>query len=248
MKNCNPSDKELNAWLDGELDPHDAERLEKLLRQNPSMRRHVDELREVRTLVRQAFDTNTATQEKSSPPRTWRARLAWVPIAGLLLSVGAVLGWALHPTASPSLDSELMAKGAFTLNMVQPAAMTADKHNILLHISNDNHQYLLSALDETERLLQRYQKLDGGVRFEVIANAGGIKLLRATDHSPYAKRVRELQERYKNLTFLVCRNTLNLLEERGNGQVVLVPGVESGSSALEHVMKRLQEGWAYVKI
>ncbi len=248
MKNCKPSDKELNAWLDGELDPHDASRLEKLLRQNPQMRRHVDELREVRSIVRQAFDTDTPIREKSPVPRTWRPRLAWVVVAGLLLAIGAGLGWTLHPPAAPALDPEPMARGAFTLRTAHPAALTNDNPNILLHISNDNHQYLLAALDETEKLLQRYQQLHRGVRLEVIANAGGIKLLRADNNSPYARRVRELQERYKNLTFLVCRNTLNLLEEKRKGQVDLLPGVESGASALEHVIKRLQEGWAYVKI
>jgi uncharacterized protein len=248
MKNCNPTDKELNAWLDGELDAHDASRLEKLLRKNPQMRRHIDELREVRAIVRQAFDTDTPIRKQSPVQRVWRPRLAWMITAGLLLSIGAGFGWALHSPAASTLDPELEARGAIVLRTAQSPVPINENHNILLHISNDNHQYLLAALDETEKLLQRYEKLDRRVRLEVIANAGGIKLLRADSNSPYAKRVRELQDRYKNLTFLVCRNTLDLLNERRKGQVALVPDVESGASALEHVMKRLEEGWAYVKI
>lgn len=248
MKNCNLMDKELNAWLDGELDPQDAEGLEKLLRQNPPMRRHVEELREVRAYVQKAFDTKTPILKNSPSQRLWHPRLSWGLVACLLIFIGAALGWTLHPPAAPALDPELVARGAFTLRTVQPAVPTNDNLNILLHISNDNHQYLLAALDETEKLLQRYQQMDREIRLEVIANASGIKLLRNDADSPYAHRVRELQERYKNLTFLVCRNTLNLLEEKRKDQVALVPGVESGASALEHVMKRLQEGWAYVKI
>lgn len=247
MKNCKPSDKVLNAWLDGELDAGQASRLEQLLRQDPRLHRHVDELREVRSLVRHAFDAEAPPPAKSRAPRSWRPLFTRALVAGFLLAVGAGLGWVMHPSATRALDPELTASGALVLRAVQPAAQTSDTPNILLHISSGNQQRLLAALDETDKLLQHYQQLHRAVRLEVVANAGGIDLLRA-DSSPYAKRIQELQERYKNLTFLACRNTLDLLKAKHDTQVRLLPGVRVGEPALEHVMKRLEQGWAYIKV
>jgi uncharacterized protein len=246
MKNCKPSDKALNAWLDGELDASEASRLEQLLRQDPRLHRHVSELREVRSLVRRAFDAEAPSPAKSPAPRPWSPLLARALVAGLLLAVGAGFGWIMHAPAESGLDPELTASGALVLRAVQPAALASDTPNILLHISSGNPQHLRAALDETEKLLQHYQHLHRAVRLEVVANAGGINLMRA--NTPYAKRILELQEHYKNLTFLACRNTLALLKAKHDTQVQLLPGVRVGEPALQHVMKRLEQGWAYIKV
>ena len=247
MKNCKPSDTILNAWIDGELDAGQASRLEQLFRQDPQLHRHVSELREVRALVRQAFDAEAPAPAKLSVPRSWRPLLARAIVAGLLLAVGAGFGWIMHPPAPPALDRELTASGAFRLRAVGQTSPASDSPNILLHISSGNQQHLLAALDETDKLLRHYERLHRAVRLEVVANAGGVKLLRA-DTSPYAKRILELQERYKNLTFLACRNTLDLLKAKHDVPAPLLPGVLTGEPALEHVMKRLEQGWVYIKV
>lgn len=245
MKNCTPSEKMLNAWLDGELDTADARRLEQLLRQDPGMRRHVEELREVRALLRNAFDADAPLAGAARASRSWRPWFTQAIAAGLLLAVGIGIGWMWRAPAASSLDDELMASGALVLRATH-STQTSDKLNILLHISSGDRQHLEAALDKTEKLLKHYQRLHRAVRLEVVANAGGIDLLRAST-SPYARRIQALQEHYVNLTFLACRNTLALLKAKHGTQVHLLPGVLVGPAALDHVMTRLEEGWAYIK-
>jgi len=242
MKECKTTDRDLNAWLDGELSERDASRQERLFKQNPVLRRHADELHDVRRLVRRAFPQQELSTGGKKP---WRTRLSWSLAAGIVLCLGFALGWVLHPSATTHLDPVLTARGAFVL---RTALATSNHPNILVHISSDQHKSLMAALDETEKLLQHYQQLNHHVRLEVVANGGGIKLLRDDSHSPYAARIRQLQNRYKNLTFLACRNTLDLLREKRGGQPQLMPSVVVGPSALEHVIQRLEEGWAYIKV
>ncbi|MHB8536143.1 MAG: hypothetical protein ACYDBW_11955 [Sulfuricaulis sp.] len=245
MKNCTPSEEMLNAWIDGELETADADRLEQLLRQDPGMRRHVEELREVRTLMRRAFDADVPVAPVASASRSWRPWLTQAIAAGLLLAVGIGIGWMWRAPAVSSLDDELTASGALVLRAVHPV-QAHDNLNILLHVSSGDRQHMEAALDKTEKLLRHYQRLHRAVRLEVVANAGGIDLLRAST-SPYARRIHDLQEHYVNLTFLACRNTLALLKAKNGTQVHLLPGVLVGPAALDHVMTRLEEGWAYIK-
>lgn len=247
MKDCKPSEKALSAWLDGELGADEANRLEQLLEQDPGLRRHVEELREVRALVRRAFDAEAPTGGTPRTSRSWRPRAVQALAAGVLLVIGAGIGWTLRAPAATPLDDELTASGALVLRTVQPAAAATNNLNILLNITSGDHARLRAALDKTEKLLQHYQRLHRSIRLEVVVNSRGLDLLRA-DTSPYVRRIREMQERYGNLTFIACRNTLALLKAKQGAPVHLLPGVVVGPPALEHVMTRLEQGWAYIKV
>jgi len=246
MKDCKPSEKMLSAWLDGELGADEANRLERLLGQDPGLRHHVEELHEVRALVRRAFDAEAPARGTPRASRSWRPRVAQALAAGLLLAAGVGIGWVLRAPAATPLDDELTASGALVLRTVHPVAAATDNLNILLNITSGDHQRLQAALDKTEKLLQHYQRLHRSIRLEVVVNSRGLDLLR-TDTSPYAQRIREMQEHYGNLTFVACRNTLALLKAKQGAPVHLLPGVVVGPPALEHVMTRLEQGWAYIK-
>ena len=74
-------------------------------------------------------------------------------------------------------------------------------------------------------------------------------MLRA-GYSPYAQRVRELQERFFNITFLACKDAIDHIRElEGPGsEVKLLPDVDVTPSALEHILERLSEGWVYINV
>jgi intracellular sulfur oxidation DsrE/DsrF family protein len=81
---------------------------------------------------------------------------------------------------------------------------------------------------------------------EVVANAGGVDLMRA-DKSPFVQRVRALQQQYSNLHFIACANAIRNLRHNGV-DVSLLDGVQSGETAVDHIVDRLQHGWRYVKV
>ena len=85
-----------------------------------------------------------------------------------------------------------------------------------------------------------------------VMKRGGIDALRMlrAGYSPYSDRVRQLQERYFNLTFLACKDAIDHIRELegADSDVSLLPDVETTPSALEHILERLSEGWVYINV
>ena len=71
-----------------------------------------------------------------------------------------------------------------------------------------------------------------------------------TGSSPYADRVRALQDRYLSLTFLACQDAMDQIREMEDlkEEVTLLPDVDVTPSALEHILNRLREGWVYLNV
>ena len=121
-------------------------------------------------------------------------------------------------------------------------ATIADARKIILHISNSNPTRLKAALDETEGLLNNYKRANRNIQVEVIANKQGVDLLR-TNFSPYKERISLMQEKYPNLSFMVCGQTINKLKNEGN-KVELLPHTGVATSAADQINKRLHQGGA----
>ena len=105
------------------------------------------------------------------------------------------------------------------------------------------------ALATAEQLLKTYGDSSQDSEIEVVANASAIRMLR-TGYSPYSDRVRQLQDRYFNLTFLACKDAIDHIRELEGPEsdVSLLPDVETTPSALEHILERLSEGWVYINV
>ena len=102
------------------------------------------------------------------------------------------------------------------------------------------------ALNEVQELMGLFPR--DQLQVEVVANAGGVNLLRA-DVSPYKARVEELMRKYPNLAFLACSNTVAKLKRKlGPGRVDLIPNIRVGPTAVNEIVTRLQEGWIYIKV
>jgi len=88
-----------------------------------------------------------------------------------------------------------------------------DTRKIIVQISNSNPAKLNAALDETEGLLDTYRRANQLVQVEVIANKHAVDMLR-TNVSAYAARINMLQQKYPNLNFMVCGQTIGKLREK----------------------------------
>jgi intracellular sulfur oxidation DsrE/DsrF family protein len=120
---------------------------------------------------------------------------------------------------------------------------------VILHLNTSSPARFEKALTTAEQLLKKYANENNGAEIEVVANASAIKLLRS-GYSPFAARVRALQEKYFNLTFLACKDAMDHVREIEDlkSDVRLLPGVEVTPSALEHILERMNEGWVYLNV
>jgi intracellular sulfur oxidation DsrE/DsrF family protein len=223
-----------NAFVDGELDPAEWERVAAEVRGDGPLREDVATLRALKDMVRHAYAAPPA------PVRRERGRgPGWKSVAVASVAF-AVAGWFAHawwrgaPEPDPASASMLRA---------QPAAH--DRGHLLVHVSSGERAALARALDEVEYLLRAARGEGRRVEIEVVADSTGLELLRARA-SPFAARIAALRTEYDNISFTACGQTLQRLSER-EGPVELLPGTRIAPSALDEVVKRLQDGWVYVR-
>ena len=248
------SDERLNAFIDGELDTLEKTDIFEALNNNDGLRQQACELRQLSELFRHAYESPPGIEKyrKSDTRRAgpWQRAAAAV----LLVGLGATLGWFGHqPLQQPAADSmsamywdEHNAFQNTDLNQV-----TSGQHNkkVIVHLNTSSAARFEKALATAEQLMKTYSDSDMGAEIEVVANASAIKMLR-TGYSPYADRVRELQDRYLNLTFLACKDAMDHVRELEDleNDVTLLPDVDVTPSALEHILNRLSEGWVYLNV
>lgn len=250
MKQLNKqvSDEQLNAFLDNQLNPEETSQLRETLTQDPALQAHLDELRRVRLITQCAMHKRVPAKVEGIrpvPQKQWQ----WAKgtaVAALLIGIGFWAGFISRPVQSPSDLQPYLSTGKLT---IQPATLPIGSEiKAIYHISTANPEKLRGALDEMEILLGIYAKSGRTLRLEIIANAEGLNLLRA-DRSPARERIQALQHNYKNIKFLACGKTIEHLQlGRNLPSVPLLPGVSTVPSALDQVILRLQDGWAYIRV
>jgi intracellular sulfur oxidation DsrE/DsrF family protein len=229
-------DENLHRYVDGEMDEAARVELEGLLDQEPSLRARVRAYRSVDRALRGAFDTIEPPEPRVSHRRgsVNASRFA----AALLMPAMFLSGWLGHSISSVPEIHEPLAGG---VNLPVPGR---EQLNTLFHIDVDEQDVMGRVLDRAEAVLTAYADRD--VQVEVVANAAGLDLLRA-DVSAFAPRVRAMMDRYDNLTFVACANTIRKLHEQGV-EVLLIDRTHAQETAIDHVVSRLQDGWTYIKI
>lgn len=243
------SDEMQGAFVDGQLDAREnAEWLERM-GSDPRLRDQVCRTRLVKEMVRAAYRDAAPPSAPREPPRRRPAAAALLAVA----LVAALVGWQAHRWLPGGLASALAwatapddpVQRAGLVGSSLEAVRQASADHVLVHIASSDTGHVGPALDGIEGLLRDARAAGRPVAVEVIANIGGIDLLRV-GASPYPARIAALQAAYPELSFIACGQTLERLRERG-ATVQLLPGVRRASSALDQVVRRLQEGWVYVK-
>lgn len=230
-------DNQLHAFVDGQLHGADRERLLAAMEADTTLRERVCALHRTKEWVNLAFETATppVRSHSRSPARTWsRQRLCGLAASLLLLTAGFLLGWFTQDAqrANEPLSSVVLRD------------IEAGNFKVVLHIDRSDAARFEEVLDGAEYLLKAYR--DNGVEVDVLANAGGIDLLRV-DVSPYAQRIAHLMAEYENLRFIACANTLQRLQEKGI-KPIMIDQSRTETTAVEHIIRRLQQGWAYIRV
>lgn len=124
---------------------------------------------------------------------------------------------------------------------------SGDAVKVLIHVNSAVAARTPEALDEIENLVRHYRDQRQNARVEVVMNGDGLGLVR-TDVTRFAERIRRMQEEYDNLTFAACQNTIVRLKREHGITAKLLPGVTVIDSGVAQIMRRQQQGWAYIQV
>ena len=250
------SEERLGAFVDDELDAAEKNLVFEALNRDSELRQQACELRQLSELVRHAYSNPPPSERfQRREPRRF-GPFGQAAAALLLIAVGGALGWVSHKPQAvagkvPDLRAMVWGENDRAFHSTDLATATGENglKRVILHLNTSSPARFQKALDTAEQLLRKYATDSHGAEIEVVANASAIKLLRS-GYSPFANRVRALQERYFNLTFLACKDAMDHIRELEDlkTDVRLLPGVEVTPSALEHILERMNEGWVYLNV
>lgn len=230
------------AFVDGQLDRADWARVARAAERDPALREDTCELRTLKEMVRHAYAALPARPKRAR----WSAGAGWRAIAAAaLIAITGTAGWYAHALwgNEPLLDSASAYALRGDWHTVRSDWRALDHNRILVHISSEAR--LATALDEVEDLLRAAHAEHRQIQVEVVANRSGIELLDA-QASPYAGRLAALHRQFPELRIVACGQTIERWRAEGK-QFTLLPGAEVAPSALDEVVKRLRDGWIYVR-
>ena len=225
------SEEQLNAFVDGELDPEERSQIYNEAARSPDLDKRLCQHRKLKDLVKHGYENVPVPTRPKRSPLSRGGFVSRSLAAAALIIAGLSGGWLVHDYLEHGGD------GSAT------TAPVARVNNFLLHVTSAEPEQMLAALTQAQELLE--SAADDEVRqVEIIANEKGLDLLRR-DVTPYAREITALQD--KEVVFYACSRTIQRLEERGV-EVQLVPHTNADFTALDRVVMGMQQGWQYEKI
>jgi uncharacterized protein len=229
--------EELNAFVDGELDPGAAARVLAAIDGNDQLKHETCTLRALRDQLRHTYDLKrlgSGVAGRRESATRWYHGLA----AALLLVAGGLAGW--QGQAFYQGDSEL---GWERLVQIQPQG---DARRLILHVGDSNQVRFDNTIDEARDMLEAARAKRQHVQIEILANGPGLNLLR-TNTATAAGKLAQLQAEFPDLALVACGQGLQRLKVQG-ADVRLLPGVKTADSALDEIVRRMHQGWAYLRV
>ena len=230
------SDEMINAYADGELQGSEKTEFETALLNDLELQQALDNVVSLKSQIRSAYAGVNAPAQVQHSGVSYRN----VMYACLLLLAfsGGWISSDMIPQQPNSVAQSDAEEGLYA-SAEQPG-------KYILHIGTHDTEKFRHILDKAENLMAKYQDDMQLIELEIIANASGLDLFRKSA-SPYAQRVKQLGEKYPNIRFIACSNAIERLKERGI-EPDLINTVHQGPTALDQVVKRMNDGWTYIKI
>lgn len=226
------SDESLNAFVDNQLGAQECDEILAAIAVDAELGQRLCALRSTKEMLRHAYgQLPPARRQPSRHFSYWSGALA----ASLTLVVGVLIGWLGHQTVVAQESPSSTAGRSEHLVAMQPA-------RFLIHLDSAEAEQMEAALDMAEAYLAKSSK----ARVEIIANNGGLNLLRVRT-TPYAARIADIKSHHENVGFVACGLTIARLQG-GGLDTKLLPEAAVTRTAIEHVAERMQQGWTYLKI
>jgi len=227
----------ISAYADGELQGSEKTEFEDVLQYDTELQQSLNDLCGLKTQLKQTYQNIEPPARLQYSTGNYRYA-AYAVFFMLTFSIGWFSSDAMHSTNNHLVQENVMSPG------LQVIAEQPGKY--ILHISVRDKTKFKQTLDQAEMLMANYQNEDQNIQLEIIANAGGLDLFRE-DVSPYAQRVKQLRDQYPNIKFIACSNAIERLREKGV-EPNLINAVHQGATAIDQVVKRIHQGWSYIKI
>lgn len=234
-------DVELHAYIDGELG--ETERTEFLLRiqKDDKLAREVCALRNLKEQIQLAY-VNPPGQSQSKAANPGKPYLV-VAASLMMLAVGLVAGWlgngAMHAERMVLLDPQGRSQA--------PAAVESGETRIVFHLTNPDQTVAGELLNEVEQMLTAYEKENKLLRVEIVSHGDGMDLLREK-LSQHKAQISQLANRFANLTFVACQNTIQRMSIGQGFEINVLPEARIIDSGVSHVVRRQREGWSYIRV
>jgi len=235
-KDHNVSEEQLNAFVDGELEPEETNTVFDEAEHSAELDQRLCKQRKLKELVKHAYREVPEPRRPSSVHRLPKSMFGLALVASVLLVLGAISGLLLHGYFE---HGSINGGYAAAVNP-NPAAAT---ENYIIHVSSGDPERIGIALKKAQALLS---SAEPGARrkVEVVANEQGLNLLRS-DVTRFKDEISYLAN--ERVVFYACSKTIQRLQEKGV-EVKLVPEAIQGFTALDRVVLRMHEGWQYIKI
>ncbi len=222
----------LNALADGQLSSKQREELLLILESDSELRGEMCDIYRVKDLVKTAYPLDEYAH-KSLPHAGLKYR-TFAKVASFLMAFLVTL----------SAGYVLRDSGVIGGNGIAIDGTKIQDDKVILFISSSDPKKFEKALQKAEELASKFHNTEGKVY--LVASAAGIDLLR-TSTSPYTAQIKQLKGLYPALDFVACNNTLYQYKKMGK-PVELIESAKLAPSAVEFVVKHLQEGWRYIAI
>jgi intracellular sulfur oxidation DsrE/DsrF family protein len=232
------TDETLNAFVDQQLTPGEMEEMFEAARQDAELAQRICGVRQLKSMVKHAYDGIEPAR-----PAQWgagRARGLQALAAALLLGLGGLIGWSMHPSAN-ILPPALAQSGG-----LMQASAQAEDNRYILHLDSDKPDRMEAVLDYADQILDNARKQGVDARLEIVANSYGLNLLR-TGHTPYLERINALAHKHANLSFIACGQTVARFKREGQ-EVTLIKQAKVAPSAIGEVVGKMKEGWTYIRV
>lgn len=235
MRNAENIDEQtLGAFVDGQLDEVNSGLILDAMENNPAVRERVYRLRRAKDLMRLGFGDARAPTQTLPRLKTgyWRPGALGVA-ASILILVG---GFAGGYFSGRQPDQGYLQAGA-------PVAHPQTER-VLLHISESDPTQFAAVFDYIRKFLEKHKESGGQVA--VVANAGGLDLVRA-GVSPFENQIVAMMRDHGNVHFIACASSILELRKRGVDPLI-IKKIDATLPAIDQIVSHVQQGWTYVKV
>jgi len=238
------SNEAVSAYVGGELERDERIALLQAASRSDGLAGRICEAGYLKELVQGAYQEPEKRVVASRAPRGGLVGWTGYAAAATLGAVAVFAGLQIQDAGRVEQQFAGSYQPAFE-GSLQPAGINQGR--VVFHISVAEERLADELLDQVELVLQSYAREGRALKVEVVANNEGLRILQQ-GRSPVAERIRQLDDRYQNLMFAACDNTLQRFRKENGEQIEILPQAVIVQSGVSFVVRRQKEGWAYIKV
>lgn len=227
--NNNFSDEHLNAFVDGQLDGAETNRVFEALNRDAELGLKVSELRKLKELVQYAYNNDASAKGRSTAGRSTaqlaRSRLISSALAASLLAIGVTGGWFWHNALLTGGDGSI-------------SSSAAKKRGIVVQISENDPAKWDMALTTVKNVRKEFPAENMDI--EIVAYGPGLAMFKKD--TPLDRRLDDAAR--SGVKLLACGNTM---KASNTTKKELSPSVAVVKAGVVEIMQKQEQGYSYIK-